>query len=182
MHTPIGLVAGRCRGRLCTSPHLSHHPLQQNPWLVLVAVLPLPTPRGRLACGLPASSALSDTQRSSTPCSGTGRSGATLAWCTRRWRTLAWNHSSPEVAGLWCGGGQVVVVGSKAKSANAHATRHDIGGATRKQEWVEGGGWLWRGLMARTDGQGGPTTCSMRGIEGTLAKSAKTKERAQHGL
>jgi hypothetical protein len=69
-----------------------HPPLpRQQSASLLLAVEVSPSPPGRLACGLPASSALFDTQRSSTPCSGTGRSGATLAWRTRRWRTLAWN-------------------------------------------------------------------------------------------
>jgi hypothetical protein len=65
-------------------------PLQQSASLLLAVELSQ-SPPGRLACGLPASSALSDTQQSSTPSSGTGRSGATLAWRTHRWRTLAWN-------------------------------------------------------------------------------------------
>ena len=73
-------------------------PLQQSASLLL-AVEVSPAPPGRLACGPPASSALSDTQQSSTPSSGTGRSGANLAWCTRRWHTLAWN---PTIVSVDC--------------------------------------------------------------------------------
>jgi hypothetical protein len=85
--TPTGSPVGRCRGRLCM-----HLPLllQQSASLLLAVVVST-SPPDRLACGLPASSALSDTQQSSTPSSGTGRSGETLAWRTHRWRTLAWN-------------------------------------------------------------------------------------------
>jgi hypothetical protein len=99
-------------------------PLQQGASLLL-AVDVSPSPPGRLACGLPASSALSDTQRSSTPCSGTGRSGATLAWRTRRWRTLAWNpiqlfHGAIEASDGGGGGEQQAVGGLREKeSANA---------------------------------------------------------------
>jgi hypothetical protein len=101
-------------------------PLQQSASLLL-AVEVSPSPPDRLACGLPASSVLSDTQQSSTPSSGTGRSGATLAWRTCRWRTLAWNpnqcfsrlHSSAIGASDGGGGEQQAVGGLREKeSAN----------------------------------------------------------------
>jgi hypothetical protein len=97
-----------------------HPPLpQQQSASLLLAMEESPSPHGRLACGLPASSALSDTQRSSTPCSGTARSGADLAWRTRRWRTLAWNpnncfsrlHGGPIEASDGGGGEQQAVGG-----------------------------------------------------------------------